>query len=176
MMANPKVKLQPYKIVCPFFVLFSSESLRVGSEGLWLLPKSKCTFVTDWIFKLICSCSPAAPSFPAGWRPAASGDSQCLTPASTLHWLSQEQLQHQPMGRREGRAAGRVRHSSSTIQHLCLSSAKHPASSSFEVNPWLLMKSEGTVPLASAGNRSWPRIHLDPLLSGCTPEAAKLPP
>lgn len=47
MMANPKVKLQPYKIVCPFFVLFSSESLRVGSEGLWLLPKSKCTFVTD---------------------------------------------------------------------------------------------------------------------------------
>lgn len=176
MMANLKVKLQPYKIVCPFFVVFSSESLRgsLGVCGFCLRANARLS-LTEYSSRLR-SCSPAAPSFPAGWRPAASSDSQCLTPASTLHWLSQEQLQHQPMGRREGRAAGRVRHSSSTIQHLCLSSAKHPAFFSFEVNPWLLMKSEGTVPSASAGNRSWPRIHLDPLLSGCTPEAAKLPP
>lgn len=64
MMANPKVKLQPYKIVCPFFVVFSSESLRVGSGGLWLLPKSKCTFVTDWIFKLLLLLLPCCPLLP----------------------------------------------------------------------------------------------------------------
>lgn len=156
MVANPKEGLQPHQFVWPFCVVFSSKSLRRGSEASGFCLRANACPSQCLKTQAVSALAPPLPrSFPVGWSQAASSDSQSLAPASTLYWLRQEQLQLKLRLGRESSRVGEV-HSSSTTLHFSLSSAKHSASSHFKVNSWLPVKSERAVPLASSGTGAGP--------------------